>query len=59
MSDQINRVAQALSPAPWADLTITEQARWLNAAGRLAEADLLASPERDEARAEVEEATPA
>lgn len=45
--DHINRAARALSLAPWADLTITEQVRWLNAAGRLAEADLLASPTHD------------
>ena len=47
MSDPINDAARALSLAPWEDLTITEQVRWLNAAGRLAEAGLLVTPERD------------
>lgn len=47
--DHINRAAQAISLAPWADLSITEQVRWLNAAGRLAEAGLLATPAHDAA----------
>ena len=48
MTDHINRAAQTLSLAPWADLSITEQVRWLNAAGRLSEAGLLVTPEHDQ-----------
>lgn len=49
MSDPINDAARVLSLAPWEDLTITEQVRWLNAAGRLAEAGLLVTPAHDAA----------
>lgn len=44
---RIDRAARVLSTAPWDDLTVTEQVRWLNAATRLDAAGLLTTPERD------------
>ncbi len=46
---RIERAARVLSTAPWDDLTVTEQVRWLNAATRLDAAGLLASPAHDAA----------